>query len=341
MSRKTLPFQSTVLGTLIGVVLAMGGLWFSVARAQAQVLPAAVLGMHVLNPSELTDAKELVDVKPESQEWHYLTIPLSLNDLNKQAEWQNFFNLAKQERIIPIVRLATRFENGSWQVPTRKDVLLLSNFLSQLEWPTEQRFVVVFNEVNHTSEWGGHINPAEYAEILSFTADWLHTEQKNYAILPAAMDLAAPNGPTTREAFSYLEAMRAANPEVFAQIDFWNSHSYPNPGFSSAPTRTAVNSLRGFHYELDFVKKHTGRDLRVFITETGWADVPATRRWLTDYYTYALQHIWSDPRVIAVTPFVLKGDPGPFSEFGFLDQNNQPTRQYRALQQALQRVNGG
>jgi hypothetical protein len=52
-------------------------------------------------------------------------------------------------------------------------------------------------------------------------------------------------------------------------------------------------------------------------------------------------HVWSDPRVVAVTPFVLRGDPGPFAEFGFLDKNNQPTRQYRALQQALNRVAGG
>jgi hypothetical protein len=339
MSRKNRLFQRLIFTAMVTVVL-VGMVGFVPALAQAQVLPAAVLGMHVLQPNELLEAKELLTVKPDAVDWHYVTIPLSLNDLHKKAEWQSFFNLAKEQRVIPIVRLATRFENGSWKIPTRSDVLALSNFLGDLEWPTEQRFVIVFNEVNHAPEWGGTIDPKGYAEILSFTANWLHTEEKNYAVLPAAMDLAAPNGPKTREAFSYLDGMRAADPEVFVQVDFWNSHSYPNPGFSSAPTRVAQNSLRGFMFELDYLKKHTGRDMRVFITETGWADLPITRRKLADYYTYALEHVWSDPRVIGVTPFVLKGDPGPFAEFGFLDRNDKPTYQYQALQQALERVGG-
>lgn len=343
MTRKNHFFQ-LFISALSAVVLVVGLLSFSAAKVAAQeqavALPAAVLGMHVLSPNELADAKELVDFKPDENKWHYITIPLSLNDLDKKAEWQSFFNQAKEQRVIPIVRLATRFENGSWKVPTRSDVLQLTRFLSDLEWPTEQRFVIVFNEVNHAAEWGGKIDPAEYAQVLRFTADWLHTEEKNYAVLPAAMDLAAPNGPKTREAFSYLLAMQAADGEIFSVVDFWNSHSYPNPGFSSAPTRVAQNSLRGFVFELNFLKRTTGRDLRVFITETGWADLPSTRRKLADYYTYALQHVWSDPRVIGVTPFVLKGDPGPFAEFGFLDRNDRPTYQYQALQKALERVQG-
>ncbi|HCC84169.1 MAG TPA: hypothetical protein DEP87_00575 [Candidatus Pacebacteria bacterium] len=322
-----------VLIWLLGWSLAM-----PVNAQTSQTLSAAVLGVHVLNPQEITEAKTLVDIKPSDQQWHYLTIPLTLADLTKKAEWQEFFSQAKSQRMIPIVRLMTKFENGSWKVPTRRDVIELTEFLSALEWPTEQKFVIVFNEVNHANEWGGRIDPAEYAAILRFTANWLHTENQNFAVLPAAMDLAAPNGTQTREAFSYLTAMLAADSEVFSQIDFWNSHSYPNPGFSSAPTRVAVNSLRGFWFELEFLKKHTNRDFRVFITETGWADSSSTRRRLSDYYTYALKNIWSDPRVIAVTPFVLRGAPGPFAAFGFLDQNNQPTNQYRSLQQALQRI---
>jgi hypothetical protein len=87
------------------------------------------------------------------------------------------------------------------------------------------------------------------------------------------------------------------------------------------------------------LKKKTGRDLRTFITETGWVENASTSRWLESYYTYAFQHIWSDPRIIAVTPFVLRGDPGPFAGFSFLDKNNRPTIQYVAMQNALKKTN--
>jgi hypothetical protein len=318
---------------LVFLVMSMMAL-FSPSLAQAQ--EGSVLGIHILHPDELEPAKQLVAADQEStDDWHYMTIPLSLDDIEKKGEWQKFFDQAKKEKVIPIVRLVTKFEDGAWKIPNRKEITDQVAFLSELEWPTEQKHLIVFNEVNHAPEWGGTLDPKSYAEVLSFTAQWARSEDLNYVVLPAAMDLAAPNGSTTMEAFNYLEQMLAAEPEVFNHIHVWNSHSYPNPGFSSSPTRTAKNSLRGYEHELAFVKEKTDRDLQVFITETGWVANNATIPWLESYYTYALQHIWSDDRIIAVTPFVLRGDPGPFAGFAFLDRNNQPTSQYLALQNAL------
>jgi hypothetical protein len=94
-------------------------------------------------------------------------------------------------------------------------------------------------------------------------------------------------------------------------------------------------SLRGYQHELAWLKERTGRQLDVYITETGWIDNARTGIWLDQYYRYAFQHIWSDARVKAVTPFVLRGAPGPFAGFSFLDGNGQPTRQYRAYQALL------
>jgi hypothetical protein len=301
-----------------------------------------VLGIHILHPYELDDAEKLVKPTAESTEqWSYVTIPLTLEDLDKKDEWQNFFNAAKEKKIIPLVRLTTRFENGSWAVPDRKDVTDQIKFLSKLEWPTDKKHIIVFNEVNHAKEWGGSISPEEYVDILHFTANWAHSEGKNYVVMPAAMDLAAPNGSATMEAFTYLDKMLTADAEAFHKIDVWNSHSYPNPGFSASPEGSAKNTLRGFTHELTYIREKTGRDLQVFITETGWVKNSQTIRWLERYYTYALENIWSDPRVLGVTPFVLRGDPGPFSGFAFLDRNNKPTPHYVALQNALKKVQPG
>lgn len=294
-----------------------------------------VLGIHLLSPHDLEDAKKLLAVGENQDKWKYITVPLTFNDLDDVTLWQRFFADAKSYKMIPIVRLATRVENEAWIKPDRWDIVRMINFLNLLDWPTEDRYLIVFNEVNHAKEWGNDINPQEYAQILDFTSRWAHTEPQNYKVLPAAMDLAAPNGRETMEAFTYLERMYQSNPKIFERIDLWNSHSYPNPGFSSPPTLTAKNSMRGFLYELKFLKIKTGRDFKVMITETGWSINRSTAPWLKNYYLYALQHIWSNPQVVAVTPFVVKGSPGPFANFSFYSESGEPTIHYNALQGAL------
>ena len=100
----------------------------------------------------------------------------------------------------PIVRLVTRFEHDAWIVPTRKDIVDMVAVLSKLDLPQpSERIVIIFNEPNHTKEWGGHIDPVEYAQVLQFAADWMHTEMLGYVVLPAGLDLDAPNGKTTME----------------------------------------------------------------------------------------------------------------------------------------------
>jgi hypothetical protein len=86
---------------------------------------------------------------------------------------------------------------------------------------------------------------------------------------------------------------------------------------------------------LNWLKNKTGKDFDVFITETGWASSYLTNYYLDDYYFYALQHIWSDTRVKAVTPFLMKGSPGPFASFSFFDAANNPTVQLFSLQKAI------
>lgn len=336
MFRIWRPVSVVRIARLFFSVAVVGLSWLTFAVTPVAAREHSVFGIHLMHLGELEQANQLLNPKP-NEEWNYLTVPLTLADLDKPDQWQSFFDQARQQRMIPVVRLMTRFENGAWTVPTKKEVTQYFTFLSQLDWPTDQRHVIIFNEVNHAKEWGGRIDPEAYAAILRFSSDWARTEGKNYRLLPAAMDLAAPNGPVTREAFSYLQAMLTADPQIFETFDYWNSHSYPNPAFSSSPTRTGQNSMRGFTHELAFAKEKTGRDFQVFITETGWEENRGTSRWLSSYYQYTVDHIWSDQRVVAVTPFVLQGDPGPFAAFSFLNRLGQPTTQYRAYQQVIRR----
>lgn len=298
------------------------------------------LGVHILNLDEANQVKDVVSLESTKDEWNYVTIPLTLSDVGNHKDWQKFLDVCKNQKLIPLVRLTTSFntETKAWDIPSKRNIYDQVEFLSSLNWPTDKKHIIVFNEVNHSKEWGGEINPEEYAKLLRFTADWAHTENNGFVVLPAGLDLAAPNGYNTREAFTYLNQMLQNDPEIFEVVDVWNSHSYPNPGFSSSPTRYAKNSLRGYQYELDYLKQKTGKDFQVMITETGWDSTPWLSKWLASYYAYAMQHIWSDEKVLAVTPFVLKGSPGPFAGFSFFDENDQPTSQYYAIQSGLEKV---
>lgn len=321
-----LNYQAKILSLCVATVLFL----LSFVSAQAA---GEVLGMHVLHPDEVKSVRRLY----EDEVWRYLTIPLTLEDTKSWTTWQNFFDEAARQRIIPIIRLTTSYDPvaDAWKIPSRKEITTLVAFLSSLNWHQNEKFVIVFNEVNHAKEWGGRIDPLSYAEALKFTSQWLHSEGLNYKVLPAAMDLAANNSRDTMEAFNYLDRLHQIDPEIFSYVDYWNSHSYPNPDFAASPTRLGQNSLRGFIYELNYLKNKMGRDFQVFITETGWASSYLTNYYLDDYYLYALQHIWSDDRVKAVTPFLMKGSPGPFASFSFFDAQDNPTVQFFALKKAL------
>jgi hypothetical protein len=318
---------------LWGLALVVGS-W---AVATPPVLAAAP-GMHVLSPDEIVKvATEFGKENKLSTQPIYVTVPFTLADVDKLPDWQRAFDVARDHHIVPIVRLATRFspEQQAWQVPTRKNIIDLVTALGQLQWPQSDRLVIIGNEPNHAREWGGTVDPESFAEISAFAADWLATEPDHYFILPAAMDLAAPNGKETKEALAFWRAAVAARPDQLDKFSAWNSHSYPNPGFQSAPQRTAQNSLRGYQHELTFLQHYTDRPWEVYITETGWSSANLSTAKLRDYYAYAWRYVWNDPQIKAVTPFVLTGDPGPFADFSFFAANGRPTAQWQAYLSAL------
>lgn len=300
-------------------------------KVQAQ---ADILGIHLLSPSEISAARDLLSTKDGGV--HYVTVPFTFDDLNHRDRWQAFLRDAKTANLKPLLRLTTRFEAGSWVVPTRSDIMKMAKFLSSLDWQTDELPIILFNEPNHAKEWGGRLDPEEYARISEFAIDWFKTEPKKYLLLPAGLDLAAPTGKETLEAFSYWQRALTEVPQLFEKLDGWTSHSYPNPGFVSDPWKTDKRSLRGYQHELTFISRYTSKQLPVYITETGWNNEAFSVKQMQWYYQVAYKNIWnSDPRIKAVTPFLLQGAPGTFAPFSFLDALGKPTKAYAAYQNIL------
>lgn len=284
--------------------------------------PNNMHGIHILFPSELSEASAFVN--SSNGVWGYVTIPIQIGDRDLD-KWQKFMDDCRDKKLIPIIRLATEpyyLDTSVWRKPTKLDAIDFANFLDSLNWPTENRYIIVFNEVNRFDEWGGEPpDPVEYAEVLAFASDAFRRRDDDFYIIMAGMDNAAPNdGVKYLDNLVYIKQMIEAKPEIVDKIDGFSSHSYPNPGFSQPPSATKVEGTATYKYEYDIINKDSDRKIPAFITETGWTTDSLTDVIVAEYYKQAYEEIWEldNNRIVAVTPFLLNSSGGQFENFSFV-----------------------
>lgn len=329
---------------LVFVIIALFSFFLPATPTLAAEDPLAVAnnkaGIHILSDGELNQAAELVNSNGGA--WGYVIIPLQSGDKNLN-KWQNFMNECKKLRIIPIIRLATESDpknKAVWREPNPADIIDYANFLDALEWPTKNRYVIVFNEVNRADEWGGAANPSEYAELLSFSSSVFKSKSSDFFMISAGMDNAAPEqGTEYMNQYNYLKRMNDAVPGIFNQIDGISSHSYPNPGFEQPPDTKSTMGTGSFIHERALIASMSNKELPVFITETGWSAEEINEEQRAKYYEEAFKTVWNDPGIVTVMPFLLQASAGPFQKFTFINADGSKTKQYDAFKN-MQKVQG-
>jgi len=298
-------------------------------------IPNNKIGVHILFPSELNDAANLIN--SSGGDWGYVTIPIQAGDKDIE-KWQKFMDDAKRLHIIPIIRLATEgdyFNTTAWRKPTDEDVLDFANFLNSLSWPVKNRYIVVFNEVNRSDEWGGDLDPGEYANLLSYAVTTFKSVNNDFFIISGGLDNAAPNfAGKYMDEYDYMVAMNQAVPGIFSLVDGLGSHSYPNPGFSQMPYILTSQSIDSFNFERDLAYRLSNKNLPIFITETGWSEDVLSQDQIADYFKYAFSYVWSDNDVVAVTTFLLQGgQQSPFTKFSLTNADGSGNAIFKALQE--------
>lgn len=241
-------------------------------------VPNNKFGIHILETAEVEKAAELVNSSGGA--WGYVTIPIRANERNLE-KWTKFMEDCQKLKIIPILRIASFPVDDHWMAPNEYDLVDFANFLDQLPWPTKNRYIVVYNETNHDSEWDGFVNPSEYARVLDRAIDIFHKRNADFFIISAGLDSSVGNE------YDYLWQMNAAWPGIFSKIDGFAIHVYANPGFE----------------ENYLCQNFSVCNLKIFVTE---AD---------GFFPVA-------ENVVAITPFVLNAQAGPFVRFSFLNQQN-------------------
>jgi len=298
-------------------------------QLEATYDPASVannrFGIHIIDSNDLEDAAKLVN--SSGGDWGYVTLVIQQTDRNKD-KWQDTFNKARRMHLIPILRIATRPLGDIWEKPSLGEIDGWVGFLNSLNWVVKNRYLVIGNEPNHAKEWGGEINPEEYATYLSEFSSKLKSASSDFFVMPAGFDASAGNSKSTMDEASFIKKMLAKEPENFKNIDGWASHSYPNPSFSGSENGYGRGSVRTYEWEL-FLLKDLGiaKELPVFITETGWAHAmngeikkALSTEKIGERFFYAFTQVWTDKRIIAVTPFLLSYKEAPFDTFSWKDK---------------------
>lgn len=261
-------------------------------------VPNNKFGIHIFSEKDLQDAANLVN--SNDGDWGYVTFVITEAERDHDR-WQKVFDQMRRLHLIPIVRLATKANDATWNAPSEAEINNWVGFLNSLNWVVENRYVVINNEPNHAAEWGGKIDPAGYALYLKQISIKLKAASSDFFILPAGLDPSSTNTSTTMTENKFFLQMKNAQPDVFNFIDGWTSHSYPNAGIDI------------YGQELSFI----GKSLPVFITETGWPNNKYSESQISINLTKAFTNTWNDPKVIAVTPFILDYTSSPFDIYSW------------------------
>jgi hypothetical protein len=266
-------------------------------------------------PTHLQYARQVVG--PQG----YVTELIRGDDLDA-ARWQFFLDLCAEYELIPILRLATTYDqdHGWWRAPQpdadgwyKTVAQTYAQFARELHWPTESHYIVVGNEPNHGNEWSGRPDPAAYARYLIDVAAALHATDPQIRILNAGFDPYTPHtgsypfidGLYYMDEESFLDGMYIAYQDVFESIDLWASHAYPlgpfteppwqqvykvdlindaaNPYHIEPPKGIYNRGINGYVWELFKLSTYGVPPLPVMITETGWRHAEKNYSETTDH----------------------------------------------------------
>jgi hypothetical protein len=293
------------------------------AKYDPTTVPNNKYGIHIVDVNDISDAANLIN--SSGGDWGYVTVVIQ-EDNRDFEKWQRVFNQMREQHLIPIVRLSTHIEGDSWSIPSRNSADDWARFLNSLNWPTENRYVIVFNEPNHANEWGKFLDPEGYADILDLFGKTLHKTSEDFFVMAAGFDVSAASDGRSLDAATYITRMVSHNKSVFDTVDGWASHAYPNPAFSGSPYSTGRGTLYSYTWERSLLQSlGVSKNLPVFITETGWIHSEGviqnpgllTSAQVGNNLKIASSTVWQDPGVVAITPFVLNYQGLPFDHFSW------------------------
>ncbi len=295
-------------------------------------------GIHLAVPQMDDIDRAATLVNSSGGDWGYVTLVIQENDRD-HGKWQHVFDQLRKLHLIPIIRLATSPQLDVWRRPEASDTTEWVKFLNSLNWVVKDRYIILFNEANHHSEWGGEVDADNFAVTSLAFAKSLKQANADYFIMLGGLDVSAPSAmPISEDAEKFMKVVFSADriSDWNSLLSGWSSHSYPNPGFAGLPTAIGRGTVRTYDWERRLLTNFGVKDLPIFITETGWDAQVVKDSKVASYMQYAYSNIWlPDERVYAVTPFLLNYESDPFLGFSWLYRGG---KEYRPVYEEINRM---
>jgi hypothetical protein len=286
--------------------------------------------------AEVKDFIRLADklVNSKGGDWGYVLIPYNVDDRDR-TKWDSVFRMLEDKHLIPIIQLYDADDDNY-----EKELVGAAEFLNQFVWPVRQRYISVYNEPNDARFWYGRVDPGEYARVLDKAILVFKEENPNFFMLNGALNASARSQAGYMDSFNYMYFMNEEVPGIFDKLDGWASHPYPQPNFSGSPYDSGRGSIKAYESELDYLTElGVGKELPVFITETGWAHAEGEAynstflnvTKVSENLKIAFEEIWlPDDRVQAVVPFTIWYPP-PYDHFSWVNRDRVPYEHYEVV----------
>lgn len=272
-----------------------------------------------------------------------LIYPIWTDTPGPHASWVEFTSACYARNLIPVLRIATYAEGGSWLEPPADapgDYTTYAQAVKRViqglpRDPAIPLYVEVFNEPNNNYEWSWESDPWEYAHALRDISEAIRSiGDPGIKVLNAGL---SPGG--SYDNLDFIDAMFAAVPDLGDWIDAWATHPYAigtdpdqNNHNGTAPNPRAC--IDSYMTELERLAAHmdiTG--LKVIATECDLGGDETTR---ADRMMRAFRDYWSQwPEVLAICPWEFcdplgnhEGDDWVYPDSG-TDPNGYPTHTHQ------------
>lgn len=265
--------------------------------------------------------------------------------------WVDFVNGCYDRNLVPIVRLAGNYGGPNWIKPPAAspgDYTAIAQAYARVVAGLPRRdnrplYVEIWNEPNLDIEWSGEANPVEYAQFLVDASAAIRAlGDPGVLVLNGAL---SPGGNISP--FEYIDRM-ATVPGFIDSFDVWSVHPYPGnhpPEYNihdgTAPIYPEL-TIDSYLLELDRLVAHGRTNVRVLLTETGYAlgqnnfgfqgYAPIEEGNRADYIARAFADYWSQwPEIIGVCPYELVDPYGGWYVWDWLHTDGRRHAQYDAV----------
>ncbi len=234
-----------------------------------------------------------------------LGIAYSRNDNFEESleEMTLFVDTAHKNNLKPIIRIL----GNNWQEKVMPSETVIK-FIQSLEQSTNNEFYVqIWDKPN--VNFGEEITPEEYSDYVSEIEKETEVRIISGSLSQGSSRIGDYNRTPSEK---YLDELLEID-EFWDSIDYWGSNLY-NPGERDAcinvteidfydGQRVCTNTNYNYRYELEKIKRETGKDFQVILTEVGYPNPEDN----TFKIRELLEQVKADPLVKSGTIFTANG----------------------------------